>query len=758
MGKLTLSAAASSVGVFQGEDWVFGLLPPAPEYIHSAIVAIASACISARLPCKIGMIEQSTIENSKIPNSFGIDTCAGAQAYLNNTWCHLHLPTTNANHSFLSCLVDADPASADYGSAVSIGVDGSANDTVVQGELEALKDVGANVILGCVFDKIGLQMIKGMEVLDWAPYATAMTTTVTTSTYANMIQDKNYWQGEYIVGVTPWYQSRNGTGAISKWNSSHFYAQYAERYNTGVTEEGAAMFAAAIALVHAIEEANSTDTGLVTDQLQAMDLEEFFGTIKFNTNGQGTAENLVVQYGPGSAGSATATAAILDQAYSNDSLVNKTRFPMPSWSKRRCRAYGGGNSGGSGMSLVTVECAGHGSCNDDGSCTCIAGFTGQNCEEAVPDHSEVITIASAIIGSLAFVICGLYGYILRRRYVRNHTAHDFSNEFEDLVKAGVVQGDANGATTEKIEPKEISRARIQTLETLGEGEFGLVTKALMDTPKGKILVAVKELKGEASEQDRVSLLKEAMVTAQFRHKNVVMLMGVVTKGTPILCVLSFNDGGAVRGYLKQKKEEITATPIADRSPDDPRLTQAPFSELTLYVLQTARGLEYLATKHFIHRDVAARNLLLHTEPDGSHTVKISDFGMTRFQTSSYYKVTDTSDRVPIRWTAIEALTDQKFSRRLGVWRHLHRDIHSRKAAVPRVDELVRGGNGSRERVSAATARALPRVRVSADCIPYLRARRCHAALFPPDPGVAGRLCASESRSDLGARRRPAHSD
>ena len=28
------------------------------------------------------------------------------------------------------------------------------------------------------------------------------------------------------------------------------------------------------------------------------------------------------------------------------------------------------------MSLVTVECAGHGSCNDDGSCTCIAGFTG----------------------------------------------------------------------------------------------------------------------------------------------------------------------------------------------------------------------------------------------------------------------------------------------------------------------------------------------------------------------------------------------
>ena len=40
---------------------------------------------------------------------------------------------------------------------------------------------------------------------------------------------------------------------------------------------------------------------------------------------------------------------------------------------------------------------------------------------------------------------------------------------------------------------------------------------------------------------------------------------------------------------------------------------------------------------------------------------------TRFQTSSYYKVTDTSDRVPIRWTAIEALTDQKFSQASDVW-------------------------------------------------------------------------------------------
>ena len=82
--------------------------------------------------------------------------------------------------------------------------------------------------------------------------------------------------------------------------------------------------------------------------------------------------------GPRSAGSATATAAILDQPYSDSSLRNKTRFPMPSWSKRRCMAYGGGNLGTAGMGLVTAECAGHGACTDDGTCDCVDGYEGRS--------------------------------------------------------------------------------------------------------------------------------------------------------------------------------------------------------------------------------------------------------------------------------------------------------------------------------------------------------------------------------------------
>ena len=74
---------------------------------------------------------------------------------------------------------------------------------------------------------------------------------------------------------------------------------------------------------------------------------------------------------------------------------------------------------------------------------------------------------------------------------------------------------------------------------LGSGQFGTVNKGIWQSPMGAMDVAVKQLQPGASEEDKVRFLQKAAINGQFRHPNVVKLMGVVTVGEPV-CGLFLN--------------------------------------------------------------------------------------------------------------------------------------------------------------------------------------------------------------------------
>ena len=50
---------------------------------------------------------------------------------------------------------------------------------------------------------------------------------------------------------------------------------------------------------------------------------------------------------------------------------------------------------------------------------------------------------------------------------------------------------------------------------------------------GKPEVAVKMLKPNSLEQDKIKFLQEAAIMGQFSHQNIVRLYGVVTLGEPV---------------------------------------------------------------------------------------------------------------------------------------------------------------------------------------------------------------------------------
>ena len=64
-------------------------------------------------------------------------------------------------------------------------------------------------------------------------------------------------------------------------------------------------------------------------------------------------------------------------------------------------------------------------------------------------------------------------------------------------------------------------------EELGSGQFATVHRGVWKTPEGDCLskdVAVKCLKGETSEVERIRFLQEAAIMGQFEHPNILQIL------------------------------------------------------------------------------------------------------------------------------------------------------------------------------------------------------------------------------------------
>ena len=73
----------------------------------------------------------------------------------------------------------------------------------------------------------------------------------------------------------------------------------------------------------------------------------------------------------------------------------------------------------------------------------------------------------------------------------------------------------------------------RTTTKLGSGQFGCVDKGVWHSPEGPVDVAIKTLKPESPEEEKVKFLQEAAIMGQFHHPNIVELHGVVTVGEPV---------------------------------------------------------------------------------------------------------------------------------------------------------------------------------------------------------------------------------
>lgn len=149
--------------------------------------------------------------------------------------------------------------------------------------------------------------------------------------------------------------------------------------------------------------------------------------------------------------------------------------------------------------------------------------------------------------------------------------------------------------------------KYKTLETLGDGTYGVVLKAYhVDTSISLIKIdeslAIKKMKKKYNKWDECVNLKEIKALMNLNHPNIVNLKEVV---------LTHNDLYLVFEYVGQNLYEFSSKMTKDISE----------TQIRNIIYQTLQGLAYMHRQNFFHRDMKPENLLINDE-----TLKIADFG------------------------------------------------------------------------------------------------------------------------------------
>ncbi|XP_043934294.1 NT-3 growth factor receptor isoform X2 [Protopterus annectens] len=215
--------------------------------------------------------------------------------------------------------------------------------------------------------------------------------------------------------------------------------------------------------------------------------------------------------------------------------------------------------------------------------------------------------------------------------------------------------------------QHIKRRDIVLKRELGEGAFGKVFLAEcynLSPTKEKMLVAIKTLK-EPSVLARKDFQREAELLTNLQHEHIVKFYGVCVDGDPLIMVFEYMKHGDLNKFLRALGPD--AMILVDGQPRQPR-GELGLSQMLHIATQIASGMAYLASQHFVHRDLATRNCLV----GANLLVKIGDFGMSRDIYSTDYYRTPTYQvgghtMLPIRWMPPESIMYRKFTTESDIW-------------------------------------------------------------------------------------------
>ncbi|XP_032630536.1 megakaryocyte-associated tyrosine-protein kinase isoform X2 [Chelonoidis abingdonii] len=271
-----------------------------------------------------------------------------------------------------------------------------------------------------------------------------------------------------------------------------------------------------------------------------------------------------------------------------------------------------------------------------------------------PPEDGLFLVRESIRHPGDYVLCVSFGKeVIHYRiiYQENRLSIDASVCFYNLIDMiEHYMKDQGAICTKLVKPKpkpglksaedELAKAgwllKLQHLtlgDKIGEGEFGAVLQGEYMGQK----VAVKNIKCDVTAQ---AFLAETAAMTKVRHKNLVQLLGVILHNG-LYIVMEYMSKGNLVNFLRTRGRSVLQP-----------------KQLIQFALDISQGMDYLESKKLVHRDLAARNILISEE----NVAKVSDFGLAKVDPKGV-----DATKLPVKWTAPEALKNNKFSTKSDVW-------------------------------------------------------------------------------------------
>ncbi|CAH1271027.1 RET [Branchiostoma lanceolatum] len=286
-----------------------------------------------------------------------------------------------------------------------------------------------------------------------------------------------------------------------------------------------------------------------------------------------------------------------------------------------------------------------GTCGRWEGCVCPSGQFCENVPINVNNQVVVKVLATvlpamAVVGSIVIVI------LARRRWLKT-TNTEVDIEMEPLSSWEIDRHSGQDIHFEHM---------------IGEGELGHVVRGRLRVPQGyEVLVAAKSIRPDRMTASAVRDFRREMdILVRIHedkegHPNVVKFYGVLTKSDPQYIVVEYATNEELRRYLWTLREEYKVT--GNRK----------LLERLGFASGVANGLSELARLKIVHRDIAARNVVI----SDRKVAKIADFGLSRdvYVSSAYQRTNQGGEEelLPLKWMAVESLRDGVYTCESDVW-------------------------------------------------------------------------------------------